>query len=209
MHPSSVHLLVVEVEWTTPAGKRRYGQCSHYLASVKPGEQVIVSVLPSEMHLPADPSAPVVMAGLGTGMAPFRAFIQERTALRAAGGSPGPMVLYFGSRHKAKEYLYGDELEEALASGILTEGGLRLAFSRDGPKKVYIQNLMAEDGALLWRLLQEKKGSFYLCGPTWPEPDVEEAIVNGFAVHGGIGTAGGQALVKSMKADQRYVLEVY
>lgn len=74
------------------------------------------------------------------------------------------MVLYFGSRFKAMEYLYGEELEEFAASGLVT---LRLAFSRDGPKKVYIQHLMNEDSDRLWSLLQVNKGSFYLCGPTW------------------------------------------
>jgi sulfite reductase (NADPH) flavoprotein alpha-component len=79
--PGSVHLLVVEVEWRTPKGVLKHGQCSRYLAAAKPGQSIVVSVMSSEMHLPADHAAPVMMAGLGTGMAPFRAFIQERCAL--------------------------------------------------------------------------------------------------------------------------------
>jgi sulfite reductase alpha subunit-like flavoprotein len=206
-HPTSVHLLVVEVGWTSPSGRARRGQCSSYMARLPVGAKVTVSVLPSEMHLPLDPAAPVLMAGLGTGMAPFRAFIQERAYLRdVEKRAVGPMVLYMGSRFRAMEFLYGDELEEYERQGLLT---LRLAFSRDGPRKVYIQHLMEEDETLLSSLLLKGKGSFYLCGPTWPEPDVEAAITAAFAKAGGLGVEGAGAMIRSMKEAKRYVLEVY
>ena len=211
VHPDSVHLLVVEVGWTTPGGKQRYGQASHYLAQAGPGTKLAISVLPSEMQLPADPASPIVMAGLGTGMAPFRAFLQERFHLaEAAGVAVGPMTLYFGSRFRSQEYLYGDELE-AWAAAHPQLLRLRLAFSRDGPRKMYIQHLMKEDGAQLWAQLQAARpgGNFYLCGPTWPEPDVEEAVTSAFAAHGGMDAAAASALIKDMKAARRYVLEVY
>ena len=205
----SVHLLVVEVAWTTPKGRACAGQCSAYLAALAPGDAVAVSVIGSEMHLPASPRAPVVMAGLGTGMAPFRAFIQERCALAASGVAVGPMTLYFGARHRAQEYLYGEELEAASAAGLLT---LRLAFSRDTAKKVYIQHLMQEDGAALWGQLQgggAGQGSFYLCGPTWPEADVENAITSAFTTHGSLSPEAAAKRIQEMKSAKRYVLEVY
>ncbi len=209
-HPTSVHLLVVEVEWTTPRGRRCFGQCSHYLAGLRPGAPVTVSVITSEMHLPADPTAPVLMAGLGTGMAPFRAFIQERACRRAAGEAVGPMTLYFGARHRAQEYLYGTELEAAAAQGLLT---LRLAFSRDTAKKVYIQHLMMEDGAALCAALNPPpgapQGAFYLCGPTWPEPDVEEAVTRAFVDAGGLAREAAAKRITALKAAKSYVLEVY
>jgi sulfite reductase (NADPH) flavoprotein alpha-component len=209
-HPSAVHLLVVEVEWTAPSGKRRFGLASHYLANLVPGASIAVSVLPSEMHLPKNHEAPVVMAGLGTGMAPFRAFIQERAMLKRSGVKVGPMVLYFGSRFRAKEYLYGDELEKYSEEGLLQQ---RLAFSRDSPKKVYIQHLMTDDSDLLYALLRKQGGHFYLCGPTWPEPDVELAIAQAFAAHGeseGIKSVErGVEVISEMKAKKSYVLEVY
>ena len=161
--------------------------------------------------MPADHAAPIVMAGLGTGMAPFRAFIQERVALARSGAAVGPMTLYFGARHRAQEYLYGEELEAAAAAGLLT---LRLAFSRDTDKKVYIQHLMREDGAQLWGQLQGGSaaaagGAFYLCGPTWPEADVENAISSAFVAHGSLSPAQAAQRITDMKAAKRYVLEVY
>lgn len=214
-HPHAVHLLVVEVEWTTPgrdaarpgrapAARRRFGQCSHYLARLAVGDEVAVSVLPSEMQLPVDPLAPVVMAGLGTGMAPFRAFVQERAALKAEGVRVGPMTLYFGARFRAKEFLYGEELLALEREGVVR---LRLAFSRDQDSKCYIQHLMAQDAAPLRADLRDGGGAFYLCGPTWPEGDVEDAMSAAFA--DGRGDAEGRAVVKAMKAQRRYVLEVY
>ena len=208
-HPTSVHLLVVEVEWRTPRGRTAFGLASHYLAGLRAGDPVTISVLHSEMHLPASPTAPIFMAGLGTGMAPFRAFIQERCALAASGVAVGPMTLYFGARHRAQEYLYGEELEAASAAGLLT---LRLAFSRDTAKKVYIQHLMQEDGAALWAQLQGSgagQGSFYLCGPTWPEADVENAISSAFTTHGSLSPEAAAKRIQEMKSAKRYVLEVY
>lgn len=210
VHPTSVHLLVVEVEWKTPGGKTRFGQCSRFLANAAPGSRLAISVLPSEMHLPPSPASPVIMAGLGTGMAPFRAFLQERFHLAASGAPVGPMTLYFGSRFRAQEYLYGDELE-AWAAARPDLLRLRLAFSRDSEKKVYIQHLMAEDGSHLWRDVETAQpgGSFYLCGPTWPEPDVEAAVVGAMVAHGGLQEAAAKARITQLKAARRYVLEVY
>jgi sulfite reductase alpha subunit-like flavoprotein len=207
-HPTSVHLLVVEVAWSTPKGRAAHGLASHYLAGLREGDPITISVLHSEMHLPKDPLAPIFMAGLGTGMAPFRAFIQERVTLAKEGKAVGPMTLYFGARHRAQEYLYGEELEAVGALGLLR---LRLAFSRDTSKKVYIQHLMQEDGAMLWGELQGSAvgGSFYLCGPTWPEADVEQAISSAFEAHGGLTKDLAAARIKDMKAAKRYVLEVY
>ncbi|KAJ2818897.1 sulfite reductase [NADPH] flavoprotein component, partial [Coemansia furcata] len=133
MHPGSVHLCVVSVEWKTSKGELRAGQCTRFLNSLSIGDHVVVSVKPSVMKLPPIDSQPVIMAGLGTGMAPFRAFIEERAVRKMQGADVGPMTLYFGSRHRAMEYLYGEELEAYHADGLLTN--LRLAFSRDQKEK--------------------------------------------------------------------------
>merc|ERR1711871_1442754 len=134
LNPRSVHLLVVAVAWKTPSGRYRMGQCTRYLANLKPGASVTVDIKPSIMHLPPSPSQPIIMAGLGTGMAPFRAFIQERKFQREQGIEVGPIVLYFGARHRHQEYLYGDELEKYYEEGLVTRLGL--AFSRDRKNKV-------------------------------------------------------------------------
>jgi len=211
MYPTSVHLLVVVEDWKTPSGKFRVGQCSGYLASLKNPETqdiyMTVSVAPSLMKLPPKNTQPVVMAGLGTGMAPFRAFIQERSYLASKGEDVGPMALYFGSRHRSKEYLYGDELEAYNASGLLKY--LRLAFSRDQNEKVYIQHKLQKDKEEIFDLLLKEKGHFYLCGPTWPTVDVYDAIVNNFTVVGGMDVTEAKEEVYRMKEEGRYVLEVY
>lgn len=146
------------------------------------------------------------MAGLGTGAAPFRAFLQHR-AWQAQQNIPvGPIYYYFGSRHQSQEYLYGEELEAYIHDGTITKAGL--AFSRDGPKKVYIQHKMLEDAEALARMLKAEAGVFYLCGPTWPVPDVYEALVGALVKYQGqdLETAG--AFLEGLKEEERYVLEV-
>lgn len=207
MHPNSVHLLVVLVGWKNPDGEQRYGQCTNYLVNLKPGTDVTVDIMPSVLKLPEDNTKPLVMAGLGTGLAPFRAFIQERAALHAEGVKVGPMALYFGSRSQRMEYLYGEELEAYKASGLLPT--LQGAFSRDGPNKVYIQHKLQEDATVLSDMLQTKGGSFFLCGPTWPAGDVQDAITSAFKHVGGVSDDEAAAQVQAMKDEQRYILEVY
>ena len=189
---NSVHLLVVTVDWLTPSGSPRYGQCTRYLANLKVGAQVTVSLKPSVMKLPPIDSQPIIMAGLGTGAAPFRAFIQARAHQRAQGKEVGPLVYYFGSRYRASEYLYGSELEAYMQDGVLSHVGL--AFSRDQKHKIYIQDKIQQDSELIATYLapeinalrraggdaeiitsdqfaaddevpEAQKGYFYLCGP--------------------------------------------
>jgi len=208
MHPDSVHLLVVDHTWVTPQGKLRRGQCTRYLQGLHKGDTVTVSVKPSIMKLPASHSTPIVMAGLGTGMAPFRAFLQERLYQQQVNKVDiGEMVLYFGSRSSREEYLYGEELEAYLAMGTLTHVGL--AFSRDQAHKIYIQHKIREDGPLLWRLLHAQRGTFYLCGPTWPAGDVQDAITANLEKEGTWSAQRAIDEVMAMKAAERYILEVY
>lgn len=101
-----VELLIVTVDWTTPSGSPRYGQCTRYLVGLGVGDKVTVSIKPSVMKLPPLDTQPIIMAGLGTGAAPFRAFIQHRAWQREQGIEVGPLVYYFGSRYRSQEYLY-------------------------------------------------------------------------------------------------------
>lgn len=206
MHPGQVHLLVVLVDWTTADGSVRYGQCSKYLADLLPGDAVTVDIMPSVMKLPEDDERPIVMAGLGTGMAPFRAFIEERACRHAEGKKVGPMCLFFGSRSQREEYLYGEELEAYVASGLLT---VSCAFSRDQPHKIYIQHRMQEHAERLYHDLVEQGGSFYLCGPTWPAGDVQDAIEGAMQKLAGMAPEQAAAKVREMKDEEKYILEVY
>ncbi|KAJ1817817.1 sulfite reductase [NADPH] flavoprotein component, partial [Coemansia sp. RSA 2598] len=205
MHPGSVHLCVVAVEWRDSRGRCRTGQCTRFLNALSAGDSVVVSVKPSVMKLPPLDSQPVIMAGLGTGMAPFRAFIEERAVRKMQGADVGPMTLYFGSRHRAMEYLYGEELEAYHADGLLTN--LRLAFSRDQKEKVYIQHRMRQDAELLASQMLSQEGAFYLCGPTWPTGDVKDAMVNAFTTLGGVKPSEANKVIEELKEDERYILE--
>ncbi|KAG6837972.1 hypothetical protein H0H93_008366 [Arthromyces matolae] len=202
-----VDLLVVAVEWNTPSGAPRFGQCTRYLANLRVGQQVTVSIKPSVMKLPPNPKQPVIMSGLGTGAAPFRAFLQHFAMLASQGQEIGPVYYYFGSRHQASEYLYGEEIEAFILDGVVTRAGL--AFSRDGPNKVYIQHKMLEDSEALARMLHDENGAFYLCGPTWPVPDVYEALVNALVKYKGFDSEKAGEYLESLKEEERYVLEVY
>ncbi|KAF9222076.1 assimilatory sulfite reductase [Gyrodon lividus] len=202
-----VDLLVVTVEWIAPSGERRYGQCTRYLAGLKVGQKVTVSIKPSVMKLPPDDKQPIIMAGLGTGAAPFRAFLQHRAWLSQKGIEVGPTYYYFGSRHQHQEYLYGEEIEAYILDDTITKAGL--AFSRDGPRKVYIQHKMLEDAETLADMLKNKEGVFYLCGPTWPVPDVYEALVGALVKKQGMTRESAGEFLEGLKEEERYVLEVY
>ncbi|KAH6618179.1 sulfite reductase [NADPH] flavoprotein component-like protein [Chaetomium sp. MPI-SDFR-AT-0129] len=176
--PTSVALMIVVVDWVDSQGRTRYGQATRYLSGLLPGTAVTVSVKPSVMKLPVEDTAPLIMAGLGTGLAPFRAFIQYRAMQKAQGKEIGAILLYLGSRHQREEYLYGEEWEAYLDAGVITLLGA--AFSRDQPQKIYIQDRMRQTREQIVQAYIKDGGSFYLCGPTWPVPDVtavlEEAI---------------------------------
>jgi len=209
VNPTSVHLLVVVVNWTDPKGRDRYGQATRYLSCLPIGAELVVSVKPSVMKLPASSTAPIIMAGLGTGLAPFRAFVQYRAWQREQGLPIGPVLLYMGSRHKAQEYLYGEEWEAYVSAGIITLLGC--AFSRDQRKKIYIQDRMRQTLEEVREAYLEKDGAFYLCGPTWPVPDV--ALVLEEAIKVQAEREGRKCDVaremEELKEGGRYVLEVY
>ncbi|KAK4190918.1 hypothetical protein QBC35DRAFT_488517 [Podospora australis] len=207
--PTSVALMIVVVDWVDNQGRTRYGQATRYLSGLKPGTPVIASVKPSVMKLPPKDTAPLIMAGLGTGLAPFRAFVQYRAMQKAQGKEIGSILLYMGSRHRREEYLYGEEWEAYLAAGVVTILGA--AFSRDQPEKIYIQDRMRQTMTDIVKAYIEEEGSFYLCGPTWPVPDVQAVLEEAIAVEA---KQSGRKVdpkkeIERLKEDGRYVLEVY
>ncbi|RMZ89183.1 hypothetical protein DV736_g3582, partial [Chaetothyriales sp. CBS 134916] len=210
--PTSVALMIVVVNWIDPRGRNRVGQATSYLRDLKVGAPVTVSVKPSVMKLPPKSTQPLIMAGLGTGLAPFRAFVQHRAMEKAQGKEIGSVLLYMGSRHQREEYCYGEEWEAYQAAGVITVLGR--AFSRDQPHKIYIQDRMRQTIDKIVQAYIQEEGSFYLCGPTWPVPDVtnvlEEAIDQarkrkGEKVKKGDATRE----IMKLKDTGRYVLEVY
>jgi sulfite reductase (NADPH) flavoprotein alpha-component len=211
--PTSVSLLIVTVNWVDPKGRDRFGQATRFLNGLAVGSPVTVSVKPSVMKLPPKTTAPIIMAGLGTGLAPFRAFVQERAYQKQQGYEIGEALLYMGARHQREEYLYGEEWEAYQDAGIITLLGR--AFSRDQPQKIYIQDRMRQTLGDIRAAYLQKEGSFYLCGPTWPVPDVTEVLQEAIetqhrAVHGlGAKKVDSRREIETLKEAQRYVLEVY
>ena len=207
--PTSVSLMIVVVDWVDPLGRTRTGQATRYLSTLPVGAAVTVSVKPSVMKLPASDTAPLIMAGLGTGLAPFRAFVQHRAMQKAAGKEIGAILLYMGSRHQREEYLYGEEWEAYVDAGVITLLGA--AFSRDQPQKIYIQDRMRQTLDQIVKAYVTDGGSFYLCGPTWPVPDVtavlEEAIAS--EAKAARRKVDPRKEIERLKEEGRYVLEVY
>ena len=207
--PTTVALMIVVVNWVDPRGRGRYGLATRYLSRLQPGSPITVSVKPSVMKLPLKSTQPLIMAGLGTGLAPFRAFVQHRALEKSQGKEVGSILLYMGSRHQREEYCYGEEWEAYQEAGVVTLLGR--AFSRDQPAKVYIQDRMRETLPEIVQAYIREEGSFYLCGPTWPVPDVtavlEEAILSEAKRQGK--KADARREIEKLKEEERYVLEVY
>ncbi|KAI1823520.1 sulfite reductase flavoprotein component [Xylaria intraflava] len=207
--PTSIALMIVVVDWVDTRGRTRYGQATRYLSELPVGTAITASVKPSVMKLPTRDDAPLIMAGLGTGLAPFRAFVQYRAMQKAQGKDIGAILLYLGSRHQREEYLYGEEWEAYLDAGVITLLGA--AFSRDQPHKIYIQDRMRQTITDIVSAYIKKEGSFYLCGPTWPVPDVTDVLKEAIALEAKMG---GRKVdptkeIDRLKEDGRYVLEVY
>lgn len=207
--PTSVALMIVVVGWVDPKGRDRFGQATRFLNKLKIGTPVTVSVKPSVMKLPPNSTQPLIMAGLGTGLAPFRAFVQHRAWEKAQGKEIGAVLLYMGSRHQREEYCYGEEWEAYLDAGVITLLGR--AFSRDQPQKIYIQDRMRQTMDSIIQAYLKEEGAFYLCGPTWPVPDVtnvlEDAIARDAKVSGK--RMDPRKEIEVLKDQARYVLEVY
>lgn len=209
LHPNEVHLLIVVVDWVDNQGRKRFGQTSKYLSDLPVGTELVVSVKPSVMKLPPSPLQPVIMSGLGTGLAPFKAIVEEKLWQKQQGQEIGEVYLFLGSRHKRQEYLYGEVWEAYKDAGIITHIGA--AFSRDQPQKIYIQDRILESLKELKSAMIDQQGSFYLCGPTWPVPDITNAlqkIISADAEEKGI-KVDLAAAVEDLKEDSRYILEVY
>jgi sulfite reductase alpha subunit-like flavoprotein len=234
MHPNHIELCVVEEDWTkNSTGEMRRGQSTWFLRNSHPGLQwgdvqqirdepeepfgevgrengplVPVRVNPAVVHLPEDPKTPLVMVGLGTGLAPFRSFIQQRIMQRDAGIEVGECLLYFGARYEATEFMYSDEMYAWQKDGILTD--LKLAFSRDQEEKIYAQHRISEDEALLYKYMVEKDAHFYLCGPAGNMPkQMKDAVVTAISNEGKMSYEEADALVTDWQIKGKYNVEVW
>ena len=204
LHPSQVHLTVAPVRYESN-GRRRYGVCSTFLADRVTRRKTPIPVFVAESHfgLPEDSTKDIIMVGPGTGVAPFRAFTQERVATQATGRN----WLFFGDQHEATDYLYAEEWKNLLTAGKLAR--VDLAFSRDQARKVYVQDRMREAAAELWSWI--KGGAhFYVCGDARRmAKDVDLALHQIISEQGGLDVAQAAEYVKLMKKEKRYQRDVY
>ena len=203
-HPGEVHLTVGAVRYQLENSPRK-GVASTYLADrCGFGQRVGVYVHKApHFHLTANDDAPIIMCGPGTGIAPFRAFLEERQARQAAGKS----WLFFGDQHEASDYLYRDQIAQMQDDGTLSR--LSLAWSRDGKEKVYVQDKMIEAGREVFEWF-EAGACFYICGDaSRMAGDVDKALRQIIAEHGGRDEAGVQAYLDQMIQDHRYQRDVY
>ena len=204
VHPTEIHLTVAVVRYETNH-RQRVVVCSTFLA-----DRVQVGTTPSPVFVshshfgpPADETKDAIMVGPGTGIAPFRAFVQDRVAAKASGRN----WVFFGDQHRATDFLYEEEWKECLAKGAIAR--LDTAFSRDQLQKIYVQDRMRENAAELWAWIKAG-GYFFVCGDAKRmAKDVDVALHDVVAQQGGMDAAAASDYVKQMKKDKRYQRDVY
>jgi sulfite reductase (NADPH) flavoprotein alpha-component len=203
-NPGRVSLTIDAVRYEI-VGRTRLGVCSTFLAErVAPGDKLRVYVQKAaHFALPEDPSKPIIMIGPGTGVAPFRAFLQERQATKAGGRN----WLFFGHQRRNFDFFYEDELTAMKSAGLLNR--LTLAWSRDAGQKIYVQHRMREVGRDLWSWLND--GAYvYVCGDAQKmAKDVENAMIAVIAEHGGCTPETAATMLRELKTKGRYQTDVY
>jgi sulfite reductase (NADPH) flavoprotein alpha-component len=202
-YPDEVHLTVTALHYTN--GRRKNGICSTFLTDYINDEDTVL-VYPErnpEFRLPVNPDTPIIMVGPGTGVAPFRSFLQEREAL----GHKGKNWLFLGDRHFTTNFLYQTELQAFHKKGLLTR--LNVAFSRDTEQKVYVQHKMQEHSRELFTWLEEG-ANFYVCGDMkhmWH--DVNKTLLEIIGKEGGFNAEQSEAYLRDLKKKKRYLVDVY
>jgi sulfite reductase (NADPH) flavoprotein alpha-component len=199
-----VHVTVAVVDYESD-GQRRLGAASGHLASLT-GDEATARVFIEQndrFRLPADPSRDVIMIGPGTGVAPYRGFLQQRESQ----GATGRNWLVFGARHFGSEFLYQAEWQEAVRKGLLHR--VDVAFSRDSTPRAYVQDRLREAGKDLFAWL-EGGAHLYVCGDAeHMAPDVHEALVDVVAAHGGLERDVAESYLRRLADDRRYLRDVY
>lgn len=203
-YPEQVHFIVDVIRYESH-GRLRKGVASSFLA--ERADDVPVPVFPSvakHFHLPENPDTPIIMVGPGTGVAPFRAYLQERKAV----GAKGKNWLFFGSQHEHCDFAYRDEFEAFKKEGILTR--LDCAWSRDQPEKIYVQHRLKENAAEIWKWLDGEGAHFFVCGDARRmAKDVDATLRKIVQEQGGKNTGEANEYVEKLKSNKRYKRDVY
>ena len=202
--PDQVHFIVDVIRYESH-GRERKGVCSSFMA--ERAESVPVPVYPSSakhFHLPENLDLPIIMVGPGTGVAPFRAFLQERHALSAKGKN----WLFFGAQRESCDYAYKEDFDQFKREGLLTR--LDCAWSRDQAHKVYVQHRLLENGAEIWKWIDGEGAQFFVCGDARRmAKDVDAALRKIVREQGGKSVEQANEYVEKLKSDKRYKRDVY
>mmetsp|Transcript_31414 Transcript_31414/g.98497 ORF Transcript_31414/g.98497 Transcript_31414/m.98497 type:complete len:1852 (-) Transcript_31414:149-5704(-) len=205
-----VHLCIIKNEWTAKSGRDRVGLCTRWLSELAPESEGIAlrgCVHPSAVTMPDTHKTPLVMVALGTGIAPMRAFIEERAAAKKDGEECGPMALFFGARNRA-EYSYEAEFDQYHQEGLLDH--VILALSREQKEKIYVTHRLQQEKQLVYDLIHEKEGNLYLCGPGGAvPPQVRKAVVDAIRDCGGHSPEYAEKYVQDMQINGRYNVEAW
>lgn len=211
VHPETIHitLAVLETELKNKKdGTVFKGLCSGFLADLKKGGMVRAFVRDSTFRLPKQVERPVIMFGPGTGIAPMRAVLQERShGLQKLGVAHGPSILYFGCKNRSMDYIYRDELEVFEKEGTLNE--LHLAFSREQEKKVYVQHLLANRAEETWKMIHDDNASIFVCGAVKMGADVDHTLQDIISKQGDMSREKAKAYLDKMAVAGRFVQELW
>lgn len=196
------------VQYETPLGVKVDGVCTNWLAAMTAGKDAVpIFTRTSTFRLPSRNTTAAVMIGPGTGVAPFRGFIQERNFIRAKGKEVGKTLLFFGCQKRAEHFMYEDELLEFEKNGTLDK--LYVACSRDQKEKVYVQHLLQQNGAEVYKLLKGG-GHFYVCGDAkYMARDVSSTLIKVAQKEGKLTEQQAVNWVKELRLRKRYSEDVW
>jgi sulfite reductase (NADPH) flavoprotein alpha-component len=202
--PDEVHLTVALFHFSH-LGEPRLGVASHFLCHLAEHDKTAIPIYVQPCHgftLPADPNTPIIMIGPGTGVAPFRAFLQERQQA----GAKGKNWLFFGERNRSCDFLYEEFWHSLVQTGLLD---LSVAFSRDQPEKIYVQHLMQQEAAEIWKWLQEG-AILYVCGDAaHMAKDVDHTLHAIVKAQGGMDDDAAKLYLKQLRSEKRYLQDIY